>query len=696
MFSIFLSYHRTDGAAVSAIRNFLQSGGINTFLDSTNLTPGLPWMEPLEQALTSVDAVAAFVGKEIGIWQRREISFALNRQAEAERQKQKFLVIPVLLPGSHPSVVPGFLQQNTFVDLRSGLDNTDQMGALLRAINGDAASQTPLTVGAVSPYRHLSEFREEDAAFFRGREAFANRLFEAVSNRQLVALIGNSGSGKSSVAQAGLIPLLRRESRARFTWDIAISRPRKAPFDDLAEALAPLLLDPNADKISLAADISSLAENLRTGKAPLRIVVNLISRDSRSADRLLLIVDQFEELFSIPDPGTQTAFVQGLLDAVDKTNLHILLIFRADFYGRVIGLDRVLSNRIEQGIVNLGPPTTDELRRAIEDPAHLVGLEFESKLVDRILNDAGQEPGSLPLVEFALSELALPNRRRGNLLTHESYEAIEQVAGSIAKRADDQWEQLSEEQRKIAPAVFTRLVRVAMPGEGGLDARQVADISDLSAEERGVIESFTQARLLVVGREERSGREFVQVAHEALIRKWKKLEQWVNERRRLLLWRQRLNLRMAEWNDGQRDPGALLYKASLAEARAWREQAIGELSDQERAFIEASEEQERVDREALSRVAGEAVALRLAADSGRLLDEEPAELERRSLLLAVRWSLFSITIHFPSGENDDGAAGRPASGRRSSLPPPSDRTQARVPPEVNATNSPSGVQRGNR
>ena len=186
---------------------------------------------------------------------------------------------------------------------------------------------------------------------------------------------------------------------------------------------------------------------------------------SNGTDRPLLLVDQFEELFTLVPGSVRSSFVKSLLEALEKTELHILMMIRADFYGHVTAESRALSHLVEQDVINLGPLTRDELQRTIEEHARLVGFELEDGLVTRILDDAGEEPGNLPLVEFALVELAKPQRRRGKLLAHAGYSAIEGISGAIAKRADEEFDNLSEEQRAIAPGVLTRLVRVALPGQ---------------------------------------------------------------------------------------------------------------------------------------------------------------------------------------------------------------------------------------
>lgn len=241
---VFLSYHGLDRARVDAVRRQLSGRGIRAFLDRHDLVAGLPWPQALENALRSVRAVLVFVGSGdggdcLGLWQRREAWFALDRQAHMEGQGASFPVIPVLVPGGRADA--GFLFLNTWVDLRDQADQESAIEAIARAVGGVSADAGELLSVAVCPYRALEVFREEHAALFFGREAAANDLLDRVTHHSLVALVGASGSGKSSVAQAGLVSLLRRQRPPQRAWDAVVFRPGDSPFHRLAASLLPLL-----------------------------------------------------------------------------------------------------------------------------------------------------------------------------------------------------------------------------------------------------------------------------------------------------------------------------------------------------------------------------------------------------------------------------------------------------------------------
>lgn len=201
--TLFLSYNSVDRTSVLAVRTLLAARGITTFLDRDQLAPGLPWPSALEEGLRRVRAVAVFIGRELGGWQKREMWFALDRQVREEKHGRPFPVIPVLLAGADPT--PGFLFTNTWIDLRGGLDVAAPLEAFEHAITVSSPTAAAAErAAALCPYRGLEAFREEHAAFFAGRAAFASELFKFTVGKELIVVVGPSGSGKSSVVQSGL------------------------------------------------------------------------------------------------------------------------------------------------------------------------------------------------------------------------------------------------------------------------------------------------------------------------------------------------------------------------------------------------------------------------------------------------------------------------------------------------------------
>ena len=397
---LFLSYNRLDHDVVDAFCAQLRARGIHAFLDRDSLTPGLPWPQALESALISARAVAVFLGPHgLGGWQRREMSFALDLQVAAEKAARTYPVIPVLLKGADPA--PSFLMVNTAIDLRSD----QSIDLLLKTLGGaPPLALSPAQAANIRPYVGLHAFREEDSGFFFGRDTFVDRLFEAVKHHRVVAAVGPSGCGKSSVVFAGLLPRLRRQRPPNRTWEIASFTPGVYPWRRLADALVPLI-EPDASEVERIARAGDL-ERALTGRAGALVsTVDRIQKISGGSDRLLLVVDQFEEIFTLTPAADRAAFLEVLLQAVNGAPLSIVLTLRADFYGRALESSRTLSDFLGRATVPIGPLLPAELKQAIEAPVLKAGGRFEPGLVDLIAEDVLSQPGQLPLLEYALAEL---------------------------------------------------------------------------------------------------------------------------------------------------------------------------------------------------------------------------------------------------------------------------------------------------
>jgi tetratricopeptide (TPR) repeat protein len=585
---LFLSYNSSDREAADRFRQALTSTNVTTFFDRADLTPGQPWFDELEAALRHVRGVAILIGKEgLGTIQKREMQFALARQAMEEKEGRRFPVVPVLLEGADPDSMSGFLALNTFVDLRRGFEIPHALGPLIRAVDPARESEEK-TSSEICPYRGLNAFREEDSSLFFGREAFSRKLLTHVLEHNLVVLIGRSGSGKSSVAQAGLLPLLRRQKPPDDTWESITFSPGSRPFHRLATQLVPLWSPPGRDLTDIATESQKLGDRLANGELSLASSIDLALTKLPDTSRLLAIVDQFEELFtSVAHDEEKRAFIRQMLVASHDSRLTNLLTLRADFYGHAIKF-RELSEAFEVGLVNVSDMTRQELRRAIEEPATRSGLRFETGLMERILDHIEHQPGSLPLLEYALTELW--RRRKGDLFTHAAYDAIGGVDGAISHRADTQFEKLAAAQKKVALPALAHLVRVSSVSEEGTDTRQVVRLATLSADEQNVVRIFAEkdSRLVVTGRDETSGEETVEVAHEALIRNWDKLRGWIDKDREFLLWCQRLDMFLTEWQRTRESAGALLSGVYLEEARRWSTQRGEDLNPEQRRYVLAS------------------------------------------------------------------------------------------------------------
>jgi len=584
-FDVFLSYHWRDHAQVEALARRLREQNLTVFLDRWYLTPGQSWPKALEETLAGCRAVAICIGQgEMGPWQQREQYLALERQVAAERRGQRFPVIPVLLPGAEPPL--GFLSQQTWIDFRACVDDPMLLTILVKAIHGeppgpDAQDTAREMLATICPYRGLLYFREEDAPFFFGRGEAITKLVHTVEQHSLVAVVGASGCGKSSVVRAGLVPELRKSHD--HVWEIATIVPTDRPLHALAGVLLPLL-EPDLSETARLIEMNKLADGLSSRVIALRDIVDRVLAKQPGTDRLLLIADQWEELFTLcKDESARRCFLDNILKATATVKFSVVLTLRGDYFGRAVTGYRVLSDRLQDALVNLGPMKRDELRLAIEEPARKVGLSFEPGLVDLILEQAGDEPGHLPLLEFVLRQLW--DERRGGELHLEAYHAMGQLEGAIATKAESIYGRLSLEDRRRVQQIFLRLVR---PGEGEADTRRRATSSELGNEMQDLVKTLADERLVVTSRPVGSTEDTIEVSHEALIRHWQQLKGWVDADREFLAWQQRLTVMRKEWEGSQRSADLLLRGLPLREAVDWLTKRAEHFSPDERLFVTAS------------------------------------------------------------------------------------------------------------
>ncbi|MCB0191782.1 MAG: trypsin-like peptidase domain-containing protein [Anaerolineae bacterium] len=449
-----------------------------------------------------------------------------------------------------------------------------------------------LYISDICPYRGLAAFTEADAEFFFGRESLvANFVTHLRQNPRFLAVVGPSGSGKSSVVQAGLIPALHQGAiSGSSTWYIINFRPGSNPY----AALTDTHLDISDDDLKLT-------------------VRNFLENHSEY-ERLVLFIDQFEELFALSPESLQSQFISDLLSLLNS-DLPVTIIFtlRADFYGHILRYSS-FKEWFEQSLVNIFPMRSEELCSVIAKPAEQVGLGFEAGLAELIAQDAGQIDHPLPLLESALTRLW--EQRRDGLLLREAYYQIGQVTGAIGQWAEDTYSQLTEHEQKLTRRIFTRLVHYGDDDTSDTRReRMIIDLTHSSNEQDDIhylIQKLANARLLVTNRSSVGGKETTEIIHDALLREWGRLKHWLIEQREFYLWRQRLDERLQEW---EAQKGELLRDASLTEAERWLAERSDDLNQVELAYIQESvnlRTQEAVARKRL----GQRIRLSLVAVVG--------------------------------------------------------------------------------
>ena len=504
-----------------------------------------------------------------------------------------------------------------------------------------AVGYDPAPVPGKAPYKGLRHFDDADSRIFFGREALAATVAARVRHSAFLAIVGASGSGKSSLLRAGVVPVLRAAG-----FSVHLLTPTEHPLESLAAALTH---DVPASAPALLSQLGQHEDALR-------------SYIAASRQPVLIAVDQFEELFTLcQDAFEREAFIDGLLAAAGPDPgpaALVILTLRADFYARCAehpGLRDAIATRQQY----IGPMGQADLRRAIERPASQAMWELEPGLVDLLLHDIGDEPGALPLLSHALLETW--EQRRGRTLTLHGYAASGGVRGAIAQSAERVFDRLDPDQQAIARRVFVRLTEL---GDGTQVTRRRAAMDELLSRGatadpvRDVLRALSEARLITIGM------DAVEVAHEALIREWPRLRAWLDEDRDSLRARRDLGEAAREWDRLRRDPGALYRGLRLARALELADRDAHEWTGLERAFIEASresaakEERERTDTSArlqrrarylalaLSVIVAAAGAAAVFADQARTHAGAAAQEERRALSESARGAAASVASRF--------------------------------------------------
>ncbi|MBZ0307921.1 MAG: WD40 repeat domain-containing protein, partial [Anaerolineae bacterium] len=395
-----------------------------------------------------------------------------------------------------------------------------------------------------------------------------------------MAVVGPSGSGKSSIVKAGLIPAIRRGALPDSTqWFITEMQPGTHPLEELEAALLRVAVNP------LPGLLSNLSEDRR---GLVRAVKRVLPTDQTV--ELVLVIDQFEELFTLTaDEEVRQHFIDNLLSAVSDTRgrIRIILTLRADFYDRPLSYPRLaeLARSHSEFVI---PLTPDELERAIAGPAEQSGLSLEPRLVATIINDVVRGPGTLPLLQFALTELF--ERRRGHTLTLEAYRETGGIRGALTHRADQLYNELSEAEQAAVRQLFLRLVTL---GEGTEDTRRRVLQSELETlpdyrvlEE--IIDIFSHHRMLTFDHDPVTRSSTVEIAHESLIREWGNMRNWLTTSRELLRLHHRIMESAAEWLRNGKEAGFLSVGTRLSQFETLMHESDIALNAVELEYLQAS------------------------------------------------------------------------------------------------------------
>jgi WD40 repeat protein/DNA-binding SARP family transcriptional activator len=617
-----------------------------------------------------------------------------------------------------PREIDAVIQRATAKQPADRYDNALAMAEAFRQATRGVSAEQPVVIDAgipgavppevdiVNPYKGLRAFQETDAADFFGREKLVEQLVERFCDSRFVAVVGPSGSGKSSVVKAGLIPALRQGAiEGSENWFVAEMVPGEYPLEELEMALLPVAVDPPP----------SLVEPMQKDKRGMLRTIRRILPDEEGA-QLLLVIDQFEELFTlVENEERRTFFLDSLLAAITAPHspLRVAITLRADFYDRPLQL-QPLGQWIKENTEIVLPMAADELTWAIQEPARRAGVGLEAGLTPAIVADVVNEPGALPLLQYAMTELF--DERRNGAMTRAAYEEIGGVMGALGGRAEEIYKSLDPSGKEAARQMFLRLVTL---GEGVEDTRRrvlreelegisvqysvnseqstandqlsmdndeqsaassqptttanptsdiphptssdsAFDTSDIST----VIDLFGRYRLLTFDRDPLTRGATVEVAHEALLREWPRLREWLDESRADVRLQRLLAGETAEWQKAGKDDAYLLRGARLDQYGGWPEEANVSLTEEEQAFLAASfaaRDQRRAEEEA--RIQRELETAQQLAETEKQRAEEQAEaaaeLRRRAIILAGALgiaALLAVAAFFFANQSNINAA----------------------------------------
>ncbi len=455
-YHVFLSHNSRDKGSVEPLAVMLREKGLNPFLDKWNLVPGQPIEDALVEALENSDSAVIFVGPGgEGPWQSEEMRDILKR---AVKSHNEFRAIPVLLPGaSAEALEKSFLGTRLWIEFKD-VDDDDALLRMAKAIRGEASGDESFKLpDEPAPYRGLERFErienpEED--FFFGRDDEIRALVERLVKERFVAVVGASGSGKSSLIRAGLTKQLADEIHPGIRrWQTITVEPGSAPFRSLAVQVAVAVGIPVGQRESW---IENTVQKWSAAPDAVRTTMETLFADA--PEPLLVFIDQFEELFTHRKEGEEHErlarnFVANLTDIWKNggDRVRVIVALRADFVERCLEIGP-LKELLQDRTMLVGEVGDDALREIVKEPASRVGAFLEKGLMERILTEVRSQSGSLPLLQQALHELW--RNRKGAWLTHDAYDASGGVARALNDQAQTAYKLLDERKNRSPTASF--------------------------------------------------------------------------------------------------------------------------------------------------------------------------------------------------------------------------------------------------
>ena len=437
-----------------------------------------------------------------------------------------------------------------------------------------------------SPYAGLSSFQESDAARFFGRSREIAAAVNRIRDRPIMGVVGPSGVGKSSFVRAGLVPALKASGEQ---WETLVIRPGRSPLMAIAAMMSPMVSSTSTTVVDDLKEQAELARQLASEPGQMGQVLR--ARARRANRKILLFVDQFEELYTlVPDHAERAAFTACLAGAADDASapVRVVLSLRSDFLDRV-GEDPQLMSEVMQGLFFLTPPGRDGLRDALVQPAEMAGYHFENPvMVEEMLTHLETTPGALPLLQFAATKLWDAKDSTRKLLTQNAYNAMGGIAGALASHADSVLAELSGPSQALARQVFLRLITPERT-RAIVSLAELAELSPGTGDVQRLVDHLTAARLLVTqtATDGSAQGSTVEVVHESLIHSWPSLKRWLDETQEDSQFVEQLRVATKQWQAKGRDPGTLWRGEAAEEAMRWVKRNKSPIPASQKEFLDA-------------------------------------------------------------------------------------------------------------
>jgi formylglycine-generating enzyme required for sulfatase activity len=605
----FLSYHSLDQSLAERLKNAIVSKdpGSSVFFAPTSLRAGGAWTAQLAAEIGAADAFILLIADhDVGKWQVPEYFEALDRWVKSQAP---FPLVVVLLEGKTAPGLPFLRQLHWIVTPDPASDKA--VAAIVGAASGAGGRPAELWRYA-QPYRGLEAMEEKDSDYFFGRTRETVEALDALAAKgRLPVLIGNSGVGKSSLAQAGVLAALKRQA-----WpDKTVARPWPAVFQT-SRQWAYLTLKPGAEPIKALVECF-LQEwqfsatdpervklqlgwiELLQGKARLADLIDATERrrvelDQPKPPAFLLYIDQGEELYTRAEPRERQRFSELLGEALADPRLRAMMSMRSDFLGSLQRDEPLFQVR---ELIEAPPLGEDGLREVVSRPAELLGARFDNKdLVDiiarRAAEDSVKDVGALPLLSYTLDDMWTAMLKAGDGVLRLPAQSFE-LGGVLVDRANRFLAERPGAEDLLRRILAFRLATVWADGE---PTRRRAFRDEFSDEEWRLVSELSgyPNRLLVTATTE-AGETYAEVAHEAIFRRWDRLKKWISDERAFLSWRSGLETTRRAWEAmPDRDKnGGLLMGFGLAQARSWLAKRSADLPEADRTFIVASRKAEQ-------------------------------------------------------------------------------------------------------